>query len=88
MIYHNTKNGFPSAIHNEEYHININRIYTTPSGAVTNDSVQHTVVVSHDLLGSSMAIRTEDEIYVIPMDKIIADILEVEHENENLYAYR
>lgn len=86
MIYHNAKNGFPSAIHNEEYHPAINRISTTPEHEIRNDKVQHTVVVSHDLFGSSLALRLEDEIYVIDIKKIISDILEVEHENENLYA--
>lgn len=88
MICHNTKNGFPSAIHHEEYHPAINRISTTPEHEIWNDKVQYTVVVSHDLFGSSLALRLEDEIYVIDIEKIISDILEVEHENENLYADR
>ena len=88
MICHNAKNGFPSAIHNEEYCPIINRISITPEHEIRNDKVQYTVVVSHDLFGSSLALRLENEIYVIPIDKIIKDILEVEHENENLYADR
>lgn len=88
MICHNTKNGFPSAIHNEEYHPTINRISTTPEHELRNDKVQYTVVVSHDMFGSSLALRLEDEIYVINIDKIINDILEVENENKNLYADR
>lgn len=86
MINHNTKNGFPSAIHYEEYNPAINRISTTPEHEIRNDKVQYTVVVSHDMFGSSLALCLEDEIYVITLDKIISDILEVEHENENLYA--
>lgn len=86
MIYHNAKNGFPSAIHYEEYHPTINRISTTPEHEIKNDKVQHTVVVSHDMLGSSLALFLEDEIYIIDIEKIISDILEVEHENETLYA--
>jgi len=88
MINHNAKNGFLSNILNEEYHTSIDRIYTTPSGAVTCDRVPHDVFVTHDMFGSTLSIRTEDEIYVIDIEKIISDILEVEYENENLYSDR
>ena len=88
MIYHNAKNGFPSAILHEEYHPCITRIYTPETGVTRIEQVNHDVSVTHDLFGSSISLRLEDEIYVIPIDKIIADILEVENENKNLYADR
>ena len=86
MIYHNAKNGFLSSILYEEYHPRITRIYTPETGTTRIDKFNHDVTVTHDLFGSFISPRLEDEIYVIPIDKIIADILEVEHENENLYA--
>ena len=88
MIYHNAKNGFPSSILNEEYHPDIVRIYTTCEGKVRTKHVKHDIMVTHDMFGSTLSIRFEDKIYCIAIDKIIADILEVEHENENLYADR
>lgn len=88
MIYHNTKNGFPSSILNEQYNPDVIRIYCTKDHKVRRERIKSDVCVTHDLFGSSISLRLEDEIYVIPIDKIIADILEVEYENENLYSDR
>ncbi len=88
MINHNAKNGFPSSILNERYNADMIRIYTTEDHKVRRQQITSEVSVTHDMFGSTLSIRLEDEIYVIPIDKIIADILEVEHENENLYADR
>lgn len=86
MIYHNTKNGFPSVIVNEEYHPDIVRIYTTCEGKTRTKHVKHDIMVTHDLFGSTLSILLDDKIYCIAIDKIINDILEVEHENENLFS--
>ena len=88
MIYHNAKNGFPSSILNERYNADMIHIYTTEDHKVRKQQITSEVRVTHDIFGSTLSIRTEDEIYVIPMDKIISDILEVEHENETLYTDR
>lgn len=88
MINHNTKNGFPSSILNERYNADMIRIYTTEDHKVRRQQITSEVSVTHDMFGSTLSIRLEDEIYVIPIDKIISDILEVEHENETLYADR
>lgn len=88
MILHNAKNGFLSAIYNEEYYPPIIRIRTTPEGEIRHDELDYEVNLSHDIFSSKIAIDTGDEIYVITLDNIISDILEVEHENETLYADR
>ncbi len=88
MINHNTRNGFPSSILNERYNADMIRIYTTEDHKVRRQQITSEVSVTHDMFGSTLSIRLEDEIYVIPIDKIIADILEVEHENETLYTDR
>lgn len=88
MIYHNAKNGFLSAIYNEEYYPTIVRIYTDPEGETQHDEVDYEVSLSHDIFSSKISIDTGREIYVITLDNIISDILEVEHENENLFADR
>lgn len=88
MIYHNAKNGFLSAIYYEEYYPPIVRIRTTPDGEIKHDELDYEVTLSHDIFSSKIAIDTGAETYVITLDKIIADILEVEHENETLYADR
>lgn len=86
MIYHNTKSGFPSAILNEDYMPDTIRIYSTPDHEVRRQRIDPSVRVTHDLFGSTLSIRLYDEIYVINIDKIIMDIMEVEHENENLFS--
>ena len=86
MIYHNTKNGFPSAILNEVYRPDVIRIYCTPDHEVRQQRIAPDVFVTHDMFGSALTLRLEDEAYVISIDNIIKDILEVEHENEDLYA--
>ena len=88
MINHNTRNGFPSTIVNELYKPDTVRIYSTEDHEVRRQRMAPDVYVTHDLFGSSLAIRLYDEIYVINMDKIINDILEVENETKNLYADR
>lgn len=85
MIYHNTKNGFLSAILNEVYKPDTIRIYTQ-DGEVRRQRIAPDVQVTHDLFGSTLSIRLDDEIYVITIDKMISDIMEVEHENENLFS--
>lgn len=86
MINHNAKNGFPSSILNEYYNAEMIRIYTNPEHKVMRQRIISDVSVTHDMFGSTLSIRLDDGIYVIPIDKIISDILEVEHENETLYA--
>lgn len=86
MIYHNTKNGFPSNILNEQYKSEVIRIYCTKDNKVRRQRITSDVCVTHDMTGSTLSIRLDGKVYVITMDKIINDILEVEHENENLYA--
>ena len=86
MINHNTRNGFPSTIVNEWYKPDTVRIYSTLEHEVRKQRMAPDLFVTHDLFGSSLAIRLYEEIYVINIDKIIKDIMEVEHENENLYA--
>lgn len=88
MIYHNTKNGFPSAIVNEKYTPFVVRFSRTSDHDVRQSKSHYDTFVTHDMFGSSLAIRLEDETIVINMNSIILDILEVEHENENLYADR
>ena len=89
MIYHNAKNGFfPSNIVNEKYTPIVIRISSAPDGAVNQSRTIHDVFVTHDMFGSALTLELENESYTIVMDKIIADILEVEHENETLYADR
>ena len=88
MINHNTRNGFPSTIVNELYKPDTVRIYSTEDHEVRRQRMAPDVYVTHDLFGSSLAIRLYDETYVINMDKIINDILEVENETKNLYADR
>lgn len=86
MIYHNTKNGFPSAIVNNKYDSFVVRISNTPEHVVHQSKSHYDVFVTHDMFGSTLAIRLEDETIVININNIILDILEVEHENETLYA--
>lgn len=86
MIFHNAKNGFLSAIYNEEYYPPIVRIRTTPEGEIRHDELDYEVRLSHDIFSSKIAIDTGAEIYVITLDNIISDILEVENENENLFS--
>lgn len=88
MIYHNTKNGFPSSILNEQYNPDVIRIYCTKDNKVRRERIKSDVCVTHDMFGSTLSIRLDGKVYVITIDKIIADILEVEHENEDLYADR
>ena len=86
MINHNTRNGFPSTIVNELYKPDTVRIYSTPDHEVRKQRMAPDVYVTHDLIGSTLSIRLDDEIYVINLDKIISDILEVENENQNLFS--
>ena len=86
MILHNAKNGFLSVIYNEEYYPPIIRICTTPEGEIRHDKLDYEVSLSHDIISSKIAIDTGAEIYVITLDNIISDILEVEHENETLFS--
>ncbi len=88
MIYHNAKNGFPSTILNEQYKLDAIRRYCTKDNKLMMQRIPCDVCVTHDMLGSSLSIRLNGKVYVITMDKIIKDILEVEHENENLYSDR
>lgn len=86
MIYHNAKNGLSSAILNEVYKPDTTRIYSAPDGTARRQRIAPDVMVSHDMFGSTLTLRLEDEIYIIHIEKIISDIMEVEHENENLYS--
>lgn len=86
MIYHNGKNGFPSAVVNELYKPDTLRIYSTEDHKVRNQRIAPDVFVTHDLFESKLSIRLYDEIYVINLNKIIYDILEVENENQNLFS--
>lgn len=86
MIYHNTKNGFPSAIVNEKYTPFVVRIYNTLEHKVNQSKSTYDTFVTHDIFGSTLAIQLEDETIVINLNTIILDILEVEHENENLFS--
>ncbi len=88
MINHNAKNGFPSNIVNEKYTPIVVRFSNTPDYEVHQSKSTYDVFVTHDLFGSVLSIQLEDETIVINMNTIILDILEVEHENENLYADR
>lgn len=86
MILHNAKNGFLSAIYNEEYCPEVVRIYTSEDHETVNERIEPDVTVSHDLFKTTLSIELKDEIYVITLDNIINDILEVEHENETLFS--
>ena len=86
MIYHNTKNGLPSAIVNEKYTPMVVRISNTPEHEVHQSKSHYDTFVTHDMFGSTLAIQLEDETIVINMNRIILDVLEVEHENENLFS--
>lgn len=88
MINHNTRNGFPSAILNEQYKPDVIRIYCTKDNKVMRQRIPCDVCVTHDMLGSTLSIRLDGKVYVITMDKIINDILEVENENKNLFSDR
>lgn len=88
MIYHNAKNGFPSAVVNELYKPDTVRIYSTEDHKVRSQRIAPDVFVTHDLFESKLSIRLYDEIYVINLNKIIYDILEVENENQNLFSDR
>lgn len=88
MIYHNTKNGFPSSILNEQYNPEVIRTYCTKDNKVRREQIMSDVCVTHDMFGSTLSIRLDGKVYVITMNKIINDILEVEHENETLFTDR
>ena len=88
MINHNAKNGFPSNIFNEKYNPDVICTYFTKDNTVRMEQIRSDVCVIHDMFGSTLSIRLDGKVYVITMDKIINDILEVEHENETLHADR